>query len=90
MRSPLCSSWQGLEQGTLTARRRELTSTQPGFSLRYDAFANMASYAVKSVCVAVRVCERERGREGESETEREWVVVENNRGTLRRLIIQKG
>lgn len=88
MRSPLCSSWQGLEQGTLTARRRELTSTQPRFSLRYDAFANMASNAVKSVCVVVRACER--AREGGSETEREWVVVENNRGTLRRLIIQKG
>lgn len=78
----------GIGAGHGHARRRELTSTQPGFSLRYDAFANMASYAVKSVCVAVRVCDRGRGREGESETE--WVVVENNRGTLRRLIIQKG
>lgn len=29
-------------------------------------------------------------REGDREKEREWVVVENNRGTLRRLIIQKG
>lgn len=50
-----------------------LTSTQLGFSLRYDAFANMASYAVISVCVVVRVCVREGGRETESERERERV-----------------
>lgn len=43
-----------------------LTSTQLGFSLRYDAFANMAIYAVLSVCVVVRVCEREGGRQRES------------------------